>query len=79
MATNAREADAQRLFNAVVANDVGGIERLLRGGNSVTWRDVIRYELSLARMLDTTESIGARRCVEQAFSWRGVQVESRVG
>ncbi len=56
--TSIKQEDAQRLFSRVVANDVNGVERLLKGGNSVTWREVIRYELSLAKMLDTTESLG---------------------
>ena len=53
-----KESDAQNLFSNVVANDVNSVEKLLRGGNSVSWREVIRYELSLAKMLDTTQSIG---------------------
>ena len=56
--TSIKESDAQALFNKVVANDVAGVEKLLRGGNSITWREVIRYELSLAKMLDTTQSLG---------------------
>ena len=56
--TSVKESDAQNLFSNVVANDVNSVEKLLRGGNSVSWREVIRYELSLAKMLDTTQSIG---------------------
>ena len=56
--TSVKESDAQNLFSNIVANDVNSVEKLLRGGNSVSWREVIRYELSLAKMLDTTQSIG---------------------
>ena len=58
--TSIKESDAQKLFSNVVANDVNRVEKLLRGGNPVTWREVIRYELCLAKMLDTTQSIGEK-------------------
>ena len=66
--TSIKESDAQNLFRNVVANDVNGVEKLLRGGNSVSWREVIRYELSLAKMLDTTQSIGMLQKQQRIFN-----------